>query len=149
MARPRGGEDLEDEVTALAGLQVALVVSLLEPSEVRELELRAEQAQCEARGLSFISFPVPDRGVPQSAQAFIALAHMLRSRLRAGAGVAIHCRAGIGRSGLLAGSVLVAMGRSPNEALAITAAARGVKVPDTQEQEAWLHTHARLLQSAA
>jgi protein-tyrosine phosphatase len=148
MSRPRGDDDLREEVAGLAAAGVDTLVSLLEPSEVRELGLRMAQQHCEALGLCFVSFPIPDRGVPKPAQPFVSLVQMLRRRLVSGAHVAVHCRAGIGRSGLLVASLLVAVGHSPAEALEMTSRSRGVQVPDTPEQEAWLHRYARELGGA-
>ena len=51
-----------------------------------------------------------DRGVPSSPAAFAPLVGTLVRQLRSGESVANHCRAGIGRSGLLAGCVLGSVG---------------------------------------
>ena len=66
MPRPRGGDWLEDEIRSLNELGVDVVVSLLENHETRELDIEQEQACCEAIGISFLSFPIRDRDVPQS-----------------------------------------------------------------------------------
>lgn len=133
---------MPDEICALERTGVGSVVSLLERAEVRELGLCSEPAVCEQHGISFVSFPIPDRGVPSSVHAFAALVASIRRDLIAGVAVAVHCRAGIGRSGLVAGGVLVALGQSPQNAFSLAGQARGVAVPDTHEQEAWLRTHA-------
>ncbi|WP_244305154.1 protein-tyrosine phosphatase family protein [Kitasatospora cheerisanensis] len=54
-----------------------------------------------AAGLRFHSLPIPDRTVPAHAQVRPAL-DVLTGRLRAGGHLVFHCRAGIGRSSLLA-----------------------------------------------
>src|ERR1700733_6459040 len=64
MPRPRGGEYLADEIEGLTRLGVETVVSLLEPHEIRELDLAQAESLCVAAILQFISFPIPDRGVP-------------------------------------------------------------------------------------
>jgi protein-tyrosine phosphatase len=58
--------------------------------------------------------------------------------LREGTFVVVHCQAGVGRSSLIAGTVLVHEGPSPTEAWERIEAARGRPVPDTAEQRAWL-----------
>src|SRR5262249_25284547 len=50
----------------------------------------------------------------------------------------IHCRAGIGRSGLVGAAVLLHCGFTVREAFAAISKARGVQVPDTAEQSEWL-----------
>ena len=52
--------------------------------------------------------------------------------------VAIHCRAGIGRTGIMASAVLVKLGVDPMEAMKQISLVRGVEIPDTQEQKEWV-----------
>jgi len=69
MPRPRGGDWLEDEIGSLRAVGVDVVVSLLEPAEIIELDLQAEMRICEMRHIEYLSFPIPDRGVPLSDRA--------------------------------------------------------------------------------
>ncbi|MGZ5227933.1 MAG: phosphatase domain-containing protein [Burkholderiales bacterium] len=119
-----------------AGLNT--VVCLLETSEIRDLELRDESVLCQSSSIEFISFPIPDRGVPSSVQKTAQLVRRIVELLRSGASVAIHCRAGIGRSGLVAACVLLKLGFAPREVFPLLGRARGVPVPDTSHQEQWL-----------
>ncbi|TXH69619.1 MAG: hypothetical protein E6Q83_09380 [Thiothrix sp.] len=59
----------------------------------------------------------------------------------------IHCRAGIGRTSLIAGAVLILLGLKPEAALKHLSQARGVQVPDTEEQAQWLFKLPVLLQT--
>ncbi|MGJ4953215.1 phosphatase domain-containing putative toxin [Bradyrhizobium sp. HKCCYLS20291] len=137
-ARPRAGDWLEDEIGGWAAEGVAAVVSLLDPAEIHDLGLQREAASCAAVGMAFVSFPIPDRGLPESRRAATELARELAAQLSDGADVLIHCRAGIGRSSLLAACVMIRLGVDAAEALARIAAARGVAVPDTEEQRTWV-----------
>lgn len=143
MPRPRSGEWLTDEIAGWNRLGVKTVVSLLEPHEVRELELADEESLCLAANLKFVSFPIPDRGVPINVVEFARLVVEIEQRLRSGESVAVHCRAGIGRSGLLGACVLYAFGVDPNSAFGMLSRARGVTVPDTDAQIAWVREYAR------
>ena len=67
MPRPRGGEWLEDEIAGWERLGIDVVVSLLHPYEADELEISKEGSLCSARGIQYRSFPIQDRGVPESA----------------------------------------------------------------------------------
>ena len=58
--------------------------------------------------------------------------------LNEGENVAVHCRQGIGRSGMIAAGVLVASGISPERAVKVVSSARGLAVPETPEQLSWL-----------
>ena len=142
-ARPRGGEDLGDEVAAWQAAGVAVVVSLLEPSEVRELALQHEARLCEERAIVFRSFAIRDRSHPGSAQALAALVTELHDHLRAGKAVAIHCRAGIGRTGLVAGCLLHRLGIAADEVFHLLSRSRGIAMPDTEAQMRWVEAYAR------
>ena len=137
MAKPIGGEWLEDSIQGLKQLQIDKVISLLEPHEQYELGLSKQAEYCQLNGLEYFNFPIADRGLPSTIKA-VNLAKQLYVELEAGKHLVIHCRAGIGRTGIMAGAVLVAGGIHPETALQMVSQARGVKVPDTDEQETWL-----------
>ena len=84
------------------------------------------------------SFPIPDRGIPTRQTAALDLARSLASEAEDGKRVVVHCRQGIGRSGIIAAATLVALGRRPDEALVEVERARGRPVPDTEEQRDWV-----------
>ena len=137
MARPRGGEWLAQEVDGWHQLSVSTVVSLLRPEESRELGLAEEAVLCSARGMRFVSHPIEDRGVPAFPAKFRVLAQDLASQVRTRAAVVIHCRAGIGRSGLLAATVLAELGLPVKSAFPAVSRARRLQCPDTREQAEW------------
>lgn len=143
MPRPRSGEWLADEIAGWSRLGVQTVVSLLERHEVSELNLAAEESLCRAANLQFVSHPIPDRGVPSNSAGFARLVAQLEQTLRAGESVAVHCRAGIGRSGLLGACLLSTFGIDPDSAFAILSRARGVNVPDTDAQVTWVRQYAQ------
>lgn len=145
MARPRGGDWLADEVADLRRQGVGVLVSALTADEVRELDLTAEPATYAAAGIRFVSLPIPDRQVPESSRALLARLRPLCASLVPGEAVAVHCRAGIGRSSLLAGAILCCSGWSAADAWPAIASARGLSVPDTEEQRAWLHQFAEVI----
>ncbi|MBV9637778.1 MAG: dual specificity protein phosphatase family protein [Methylobacteriaceae bacterium] len=138
MARPRAGEWLDDEMSGWRAEGIDAVVSLLQAEEVRDLGLECEADICRRAGMEFISFPIPDRGVPPSMAEAAALANGIVERLRAGQAVAVHCRAGIGRASLVAACTLVVSGSDSASAFDLIARVRGVDVPDTQEQRDWV-----------
>jgi protein-tyrosine phosphatase len=138
MPRPRAGDWLEDEVASWQRAGVDTVVSLLQPGEVAELGLQAEADLCRQAGLRFLSFPIPDRGLPASRDEVTALVAEIAEELRQGRGVGVHCRIGVGRSAVVAACVLAALGQSLDAAWAALERARGLSVPDTPEQRAWV-----------
>jgi len=138
MARPRSGDWLDDEIVAWHDDGVDVVVSLLQKDEIEELELAQEASLCKAAGIQFISFPIVDRGVPSSLESTEALARFLSDKISEGGAVAIHCRAGIGRSALVAASTLICLGFTSIDAFDKLSKARGVKTPDTEGQQEWV-----------
>lgn len=138
LPRPPGAELLEPAVSALAALGVGTLVSMLPRDEEAWLELEHEAAVCQKLGLRFVSFPVTDHSVPDDAAALATQALSLAGEVRAGRGVAVHCYAGIGRSAVMAASVLRALGLSAEEAFTRLSRARGLLVPDTVEQRAFV-----------
>jgi len=90
------------------------------------------------RASVLFSFPIPDRGVPASTREALSLFSTISAALEAGKNVAVHCRQGIGRSGLIAAGVLLTSGMGVDKALELVGAARGEVVPETQAQLQWI-----------
>jgi protein-tyrosine phosphatase len=140
MPRPRAGDWLDDEIADWRAEGINVVVSLLERNEISELELGQEPKLCRANNMEFISFPIPDRGVPASMKETEQLVRRVSAAIVEGKAVAIHCRAGIGRSSLIAACVLVLNGYDSDFAFAAIEKVRGVEVPDTEIQREWVST---------
>jgi protein-tyrosine phosphatase len=137
MAKPVPGEYIEDEFIGFARLGINKIICLLEDWEQKELGLASEEELCKKNGIEYLSFPIPDRGLP-STELALDLAERIFSEICAGKHIAIHCRAGIGRTGIIAGTILLKLGKSSEEAFSLISEARGIRVPDTEEQENWL-----------
>lgn len=144
-ARPRGGDWLEDDVADWKRAGVSAVLSLLTPEEQRELELQNEARAVERQGLRFSSFPIPDLQIPRSEVKLAEALKDVTAYLSAGKNVLIHCRQGIGRTGMIAACLLIQSGMSPGGAVQAVSAARGVKVPETPEQRDWVERYAPAL----
>ena len=141
-ARPRGGDWVEDEIANWKRGGVHAVLSLLTAEEERDLDLRDEADQVRRSGLEFLSFPIPDRQVPRSEAELGATLEKLNRMLSDGKNILVHCRQGIGRTGLVAACLLVKNGMSPGAAVDLVSAARGLAVPETTEQRDWIERYA-------
>jgi protein-tyrosine phosphatase len=137
MARPRGGDWIEDEMTAARASGVDVVVSALTEDEVRELELEGEEQAAQAAGVSFRSMPIPDRGVPSMEMGVATLLSQLAAAVHEGRHVAVHCRMGIGRSSMIAAILLALQGEDVDAVFQRLQAIRGSPIPDTEEQRSW------------
>jgi ADP-ribosyl-[dinitrogen reductase] hydrolase len=91
-------------------------------------------------------FPIPDHKLPLSAQHMRELQTAMERSMHAGPVVYVHCRAGIGRTGLAVGCYLREQGESADGAMAElnrlwqqnARAARWPSIPETDEQERYI-----------
>jgi protein-tyrosine phosphatase len=139
MAKPVAGEWIEDEFLAIAQADIKQIVSLLEANEAYELGLQNEQKYTEKNHMEFISFPIKDRNIPLSRPKFEQLIQQLYQDITQGKNTVIHCRAGIGRTGMVAAAILMQDGFSVESACEKVSSKRGVVVPETQAQRDWLN----------
>ncbi len=121
----------------LSARDVSKLVSLLTDDDMAALDLVEEASAAGAQGIEFIRFPVVDFGLPDP-ELLRAEVSRLCEALRQGESIAIHCRAGIGRTGVLASCILKGLGYASEDAMAHVAAARRVSIPDTEAQREFI-----------
>jgi protein-tyrosine phosphatase len=103
---------------------VGAIVCLTEEYEIRlKSSQYAEALEAGTVPCFVLPFEIREGGVPEDRDAFWALANDLANRLRAGEAVLIHCAGGIGRTAMLAVSVLLALGEPMNEAESVVSRA--------------------------
>ncbi len=141
--RPRGGDWLESELSRMKRAGVQTLVSMLEQWEAAGLELTNEGTSAERIGLTFLSYPIPDRTTPSKIKDFELFAMGLADRVRSGERIGIHCRGCIGRATIALACTLIHMGWEPKAALAAIEKTRGCEVPDTEEQRTWILQYGR------
>jgi protein-tyrosine phosphatase len=144
-ARPRGDDWLEDEIASWRREGVNTVFSLLTSEEENDLGLRNEARQVKAQGMQFISLPIPDRDVPDSDTKVAKALEKVDADLSAGKNVVVHCRQGVGRSGLISAALLVMKGFASEAAIQRLSAARGTSIPETAAQRRWIDQYAAIL----
>jgi len=137
VARPRGNDWLAEELEGLARDGIDTLISMLTADETAELGLTDEEKFCKASRIKFFNVPIEDRSVPDKSKISGTL-HLLAELAESGKAVGFHCRAGIGRSSMMAALVLAQLGWKPEAAFAAISESRGCKVPDTLEQEQWV-----------
>lgn len=117
-----------------------VLVSLMERIEYPYLGVPNLFQKAEEQGLEVLHLPIPDGGVPidPEAERYGTFVKDLAERLEAGQTVVVHCRGGLGRSGMVAASVLVALDHPAVEALEIVRRTRKGAI-ETRGQEERIH----------
>ena len=131
---PKPSSDwLSDDIQFLQKSGITKIVSLLENREADELNLGKEKDICKLHNVSFEQFPIQDRATPNKKHLKLFTDKILQE-LNDGEEIAVHCRAGIGRAGLVTCCTLINAGLSHSEAISIVTNARSCSIPDTTEQ---------------
>lgn len=115
------------------------LVSLIEAHEFEQLKIQNLSDECDKAGIKFLPFPIMDISVPKSMADFSNLVTEILKRLQIPQKVVVHCKGGLGRTGLLAASVLIATGKTKDakEAIYEVRKARSGTV-ETLEQEKFI-----------
>lgn len=137
--RMAGSGDLEaftDELADLYSVGVRAVVSLL--------NIPSDGSVYESAGFAFLCLPVPDGGAPTFEQAddFVRFVAAQRAAQHP---VAVHCEAGVGRTGTLLAAYLIAQGASATEAIERVRSVERVAV-ETARQILFLQQYAERFQ---
>ncbi|WP_373388526.1 cyclin-dependent kinase inhibitor 3 family protein [Pseudomonas alcaligenes] len=114
---------------ALAVLKQAgasAVITLMPQAELDANGAERIAQHCEALGLAWYHLPVADEQVPQEdfAQGWKASRQAMLEQLRAGQSLAIHCKGGSGRTGLIAVRLLIEAGLPRDQAITLVQALR-------------------------
>jgi protein-tyrosine phosphatase len=118
---------------------VGAIVCLNEEYEIRLKSSRyAEALESGSVPCAVLPFEIREGGVPDDRNAFWTLANDVASRLRSGEAVLIHCAGGVGRTAMLAVTVLLVLGEPLNEAERVVSRAGSIVETMAQmEMLAW------------
>ncbi len=138
---PQGGwdRDLDIDLDCVQRWGAAAVVTLLEDSELRSLQVTSLGDAVRYRQMDWIHMPIKDVSVPGATfeREWEVVGEGLRARLRSGFDVLVHCRGGLGRGGLVAARLLVELGAKPEDAIEQVRQARPGAI-ETREQETYV-----------
>ncbi|TXN17247.1 hypothetical protein FV219_00745 [Methylobacterium sp. WL122] len=128
--------DLRTDLEAILEWGASAVVSLIETPEIERLQVEAIGEECRRLGPTWIHLPIPDVSTPTDAfeEAWVMVGEGLRSILRNGFSIVVHCKGGLGRAGTVAARLLTELGADPAEAIRIVREARPGAI-ETQAQE--------------
>lgn len=133
--------DLREDILAIRAWGASTVVSLIEDHEFRLLDIENLEQEVRANGMDWMHLPIQDVDVPDHRfeDAWVLAGAELHKRLDAGDRILIHCRGGLGRTGLVAGRILVERGSDPRTAVHRVRAARPHAI-ETVAQERYVLT---------
>ena len=115
--------------------QTDILVTLLEKHELEDIQISELQILAEAQGVKSIWFPIKDRSIPISINKFIDLIKNIIEEVEKGQIIVIHCKAGLGRTGMVTACCLVALGYSPNDATKTVRKTRQYTIETTEQEE--------------
>ena len=131
--------DLASDLDVIRAWKPDLAIALLEDHEYPRLGIPRFRQDVIESGLPWEFAPIEDGGIPDAEfeRKWRELGPRVRRTLRAGGRVLIHCRAGLGRTGLLAATLLVELGANPQRAIADVRRARPGAI-ETSVQESYV-----------
>jgi protein-tyrosine phosphatase len=121
---------------------VAAIVCLTEQFEIRLKSAGYAQAlEAGTVPCAVLPFEIREGGVPEDRNAFWGLVNDIARRLRSGEGVLIHCAGGVGRTAMLAVSVLMVLGEPiTNAERTVSRAGSTVETMPQMEMLSWCAT---------
>ncbi|WP_462119126.1 cyclin-dependent kinase inhibitor 3 family protein [Methylorubrum extorquens] len=133
-----GGWDrvLRTDIRSVADWGAVALVTLIEDHEIEVLQVRGLESECRLHGIDWLHLPIPDVLIPTEAfeASWATVGEGVRSRLRNGFNILVHCKGGLGRAGTIAARLLVELGSDPEDAIQRVREARPGAI-ETAEQE--------------
>lgn len=117
---------LQEALATLQEAGAAGVISLMPQAELAANGVEQIAAQCQALGLDWHHLPVADEQVPLADfdAAWLQARGPILDALRGSRALAIHCKGGSGRTGLIAARILIEAGLPLEQAIAEVQALR-------------------------
>ena len=110
--------DLQSDLAVIADWGATALLSLIEPHEFEALGV-AHMNQVLPAGIAHYVVPIVNRARPSGTweRAWATIGPQVRERLALGERVVIHCRGGLGRTGMVAARLLIEFGEVPARAI--------------------------------
>lgn len=136
---PHWDRDLESDLDVTVAWGAELVVTLMEQHEFGLLGVSDLADKIANRQIDWLHLPIRDIDIPDAGfmQGWKDISASLQSRLRRGQMLIVHCRGGLGRTGLVAAMLLADAGFPADLAMAQVRRVRSGTV-ETRGQEAFV-----------
>jgi ADP-ribosyl-[dinitrogen reductase] hydrolase len=117
---------LEADVKTISTWGATVLVTLMEEVELHILQITNLPEKLAEYGIRWIHLPIRNRSLPTTdfEMVWSVVGEELRSILRKGGRIVIHCQEGVGRTGLIAARLLIEMGVKKDDAISIVRNAR-------------------------
>jgi ADP-ribosyl-[dinitrogen reductase] hydrolase len=114
----------------------SVLVSLMQTHEFSALQVPDLRRKVQAAGIESIHLPIVDGGIPDAGfeRQWAIAGPYLHQRLFSGERVVLHCRGGLGRTGLVAAKLLIETGIAPQVAIRQVRAARANTIENTLQE---------------
>ncbi len=135
---PGRAGDAEGDLAQIGAFAPDIVLSLTTEAEMAAHGVADLPNRLSVSGISWHAFPIGDFGIPtpEAERDWKTVAAEMRETLDRGGRVLIHCKAGLGRTGMVALRLMVETGEDPETALERLRAARPGTV-ETEAQKDW------------
>lgn len=136
-ATGRWARDLDIDLAAIQKWGAKLVLTLIEPSELIELNVSQLGKKVEALDMVWKHLPIADYSVPDASfeAQWLTCGAEIRQRLKDGQDILVHCKGGLGRAGMIAARLLAELGMEPEQAIRLVRKNRPGAI-ETKQQEA-------------
>ena len=133
--------DLDRDLDRIIHWKPLTVISLIEQYEFTALGVADLPQRFEAAPFDWYHCPIVDLGVPGSRfeDQFATIESKLLAQLCCGERVLLHCAAGLGRAGTIAGRLLIGVGKLPEDAIGEIRRARSGTI-ESKSQENYLRS---------
>lgn len=111
--------DLDEDLQVIRDWGAGTLVSLMEKEEMAFYEVAEIPKKTVELGMQHLHLPIVDMDIPdaQFEQQWQTAGKQLRNALLSGESIVIHCLGGLGRTGTIAGRLLIELGTDPETAI--------------------------------
>ena len=128
--------DIDADLQAIKDWGASSLVTLMETHELDRLAVADLGFQAVERGLAWYHLPIRDVSTPDGAfeTQWAAAGAEVHGRLASGQRIVVHCRGGLGRTGMIAARLLIEFGAAPRDAIVEVRRARPGAIETVQQE---------------